>query len=183
MLERDQALAREAQGRREIARLLEQRRTQASEAMDHEEASVESSKKRLADQLAARDKNINELGAKCAELQAKTERAARDQRSAERERSALLEDVESERKRLRATIDDFATRTKESVERRDRAEAQTQSTLQDLAEKEQEMAIARAELADRVTHLQVRGATFHVRFVRVFFVVDPEGISNNHCFS
>ena len=105
---------------------------------------------------AARDKNINELGAKCADLQAKMERAARDQRSAERERSALLEDVESERKRLRATIDDFAARTKESVERRDRAEAQTQSTLQDLAEKEQEMAIARAELADRVTHLQVR---------------------------
>ena len=153
MLERDQALAREAQGRREIARLLEQRRAQASEAMEHEESALESSKKRLADQLAARDKNINELGAKCADLQAKMERAARDQRSAERERASLLEDVESERKRLRATIDDFAARTKESVERRDRAEAKMQSTLQDLAEKEQEMAIARAELADRVTHL------------------------------
>ena len=61
MLERDQALAREAQGRREIARLLEQRRAQASEAMEHEEASLESSKKRLLEQLAARDKNFNEL--------------------------------------------------------------------------------------------------------------------------
>ena len=53
MLERDQALAREAQGRREIARLLEQRRVQANEAMDHEEASIEAAKKRLSDQLMA----------------------------------------------------------------------------------------------------------------------------------
>jgi hypothetical protein len=52
--------------------------------------------------------------------------------------------------------DDFAARTKESVERRDRAEAKAQSSVQDLVEKEQEMALAKAELNDRLTHLQVR---------------------------
>jgi hypothetical protein len=52
--------------------------------------------------------------------------------------------------------DDFAARTKESVKRRDRAEAKAQSSVQDLVEKEQEMALAKAELNDRLTHLQVR---------------------------
>ena len=147
MLERDQALARSAGAETSpSSRAAERRRGDGA-------GGLESWPRRP---VSCEDKNINELGAKCADLQAKMERAARDQRSAERERASLLEDVESERKRLRATIDDFAARTKESVERRDRAEAKMQSTLQDLAEKEQEMAIARAELADRVTHLQVR---------------------------
>jgi len=67
-----------------------------------------------------------------------------------------MNDVEQERKRLRETIGEFATRTKESVERRDRAEAQAQSTLQDLTEKEQEMSLIKAELNDRLSHLQER---------------------------
>ena len=67
-----------------------------------------------------------------------------------------MDDVIAERKKLRTTIDDFATRTKESVERRDRAEASAQSIMQDLAEKEQEMALVKAELNDRLHHLQER---------------------------
>jgi chromosome segregation ATPase len=156
MLERDQAVAREAQGRREIARLLEQRREQASVAMGHEEKSLEELRTRLENQLKARDDSITKLGARCAEMQAKMERSARDQRTATLERDSLMEDVDLERKRLRATIDDFAARTKESVERRDRAEAKAQSSVQDLVEKEQEMALAKAELNDRLTHLQER---------------------------
>jgi hypothetical protein len=69
MLERDQAVAREAQGRREIARLLEQRREQASVAMGHEEKSLEELRTRLENQLKARDDSITKLGARCAEMQ------------------------------------------------------------------------------------------------------------------
>ena len=132
MLERDQAVAREAQGRREIARLLEQRRGQAAAAMGHEEQSLQETRGRLELQLKSRDDSITKLGSRCAELQAKMERSARDQRTATVEREALMKDVETERTRLRDTIDEFGAKTKESVERRDRAEAQTLSTTQDL---------------------------------------------------
>ena len=132
MLERDQAVAREAQGRREIARLLEQRRGQAAAAMGHEEQSLKETRGRLELQLKSRDDSITKLGSRCAELQAKMERSARDQRTATVEREALMKDVETERTRLRDTIDEFGAKTKEAVERRDRAEAQTLSTTQDL---------------------------------------------------
>jgi len=156
MLERDQAASREAQGRKEIARLLEQRRQFASEAMGHEEKAVEDTRTRMEAQLRARDESITKIGTRCAGLQSKMERAARDSKTAVNERDALMDDVIAERKKLRTTIDDFATRTKESVERRDRAEASAQSIMQDLAEKEQEMALVKAELNDRLHHLQER---------------------------
>ena len=202
MLERDQAVSREAQGRREIARLLESRRTQASEAMGHEEQAVSEMRTRMEEQLRARDDSISKLGVRVTEMQSKMERAVRDSRSSKNERESLMDDVIAERKRLRATIDDFATRTKESVERRDRAEgernilfffsnffdfsinknyilyhtdtqtlflfssqlilffssspATTLTTTQDLAEKEQEMALIKAELNDKMNHLSDR---------------------------
>lgn len=124
MLERDQAVSREAQGRREIARLLESRRTQASEAMGHEEQTVSETRTRMEEQLRARDDSISKLGVRVTEMQSKMERAVRDSRSSKNERESLMDDVIAERKRLRTTIDDFATRTKESVERRDRAEGE-----------------------------------------------------------
>lgn len=159
MLERDQARAREAQSRREIARLLEQRRNQAVEAMGAQEEAVGEMRARMKDQLQQREETIVELGSRCTALQASVERATREKQSAESERRALLEEVNAERKRLRETITDFASRTKESVERRDRAEAQMQATLQDLAEKEHEMALHKSELEDRLTHSDERLST------------------------
>ena len=82
--------AREAQGRREIARLLEQRRVHASESMEHEEASLLETRTRMEQQLQSRDENITKLGARCAELQSKMERAVRDQRTATSEREVSV---------------------------------------------------------------------------------------------
>ena len=62
----------------------------ASESMEHEEASLLETRTRMEQQLQSRDENITKLGARCAELQSKMERAVRDQRTATSEREVSV---------------------------------------------------------------------------------------------
>ena len=60
-LERDQSVAREAQARREIARLLEEKRTGAAEAEARKEAAIDSVRESMGQRLVTRDADVNGL--------------------------------------------------------------------------------------------------------------------------
>lgn len=62
-LERDQGIAREAQARREIARLLEEKRTGAAEAEARQEVAVKAVRESMEQRLLARDAEVNALAA------------------------------------------------------------------------------------------------------------------------
>lgn len=154
VLERDQAVSREQQSRRELARLLDRRRAEITEASAHEAEAVADVRARLTAQLAAHDAELAAARAEVAAAGAAAERAQRDARSVQLELSKLQEASRAEQGRLQRTIDDLASKLAGVEEERDDAVAQAREAVAraamqvETATREQQEAQQRAVAAE-----------------------------------
>lgn len=105
---REQAVARAEQSRREIERLLEERRLAALRKQADVEAAVESSRQRGAEQLRAAERDMQDLVARNAQLLVEAERAQRDCKSARELLERSLRSQAEERRTVETCVKEMA---------------------------------------------------------------------------
>ncbi|CAK4079682.1 unnamed protein product [Aphanomyces euteiches] len=158
MLERDQAIAKETQCRREIARLLEQKRVAASEYLKATDEAVEKAKRKQLE-LEHRLDDVKHAQATIVTLKMQVETATRLQADAEKQ---VKECTAQQDARFKAFQDKYQTlvdRLAQTELIRDDAIAQEAKIASILATKELQFEKTLAEIADKlkVEHEQVSG--------------------------
>jgi chromosome segregation ATPase len=126
LLERDQSVAREAQGKREIGRLMEQKKAQESTITYQVQDAVNEAKNKLNKHIGTLEDELVEVTKQLGEAQANYERALREKRSFETEFNKVNELVGGEKERLSRLIDGLAKRIEISEKERDEAVATEQ---------------------------------------------------------
>ncbi|CAM9333373.1 unnamed protein product, partial [Ectocarpus sp. 4 AP-2014] len=153
LLARDQARALEIQSRRELARVLEARKADASGHVREMEEAVLTLKNKFMAQVAARDREIQDLAAQAARLRGEAERAARDRAGMEEVYSSLKQGVETETETLKANFDELQERVLEADAKRDEHEAAARELRQDAVDADREFAAKEAAFSAKENHL------------------------------
>ncbi|CAN0126190.1 unnamed protein product [Ectocarpus sp. 6 AP-2014] len=153
LLARDQARALEIQSRRELARVLEARKADASGHVREMEEAVLTLKNKFMAQVAARDREIQDLAAQAARLRGEAERAARDRAGMEEVYSSLKQGVETETETLKAKFDELQERVLEADAKRDEHEAAARELRQDAVDADREFAAKEAAFRAKENHL------------------------------
>eukprot|EP00752_Nemacystus_decipiens_P012773 g11312.t1 len=154
LLARDQARALEIQSRRELARVLEARKADASgHVREMEEASLTLRNKFLA-QVAARDREIQDLVAQAARFRGEAERAGRDRAGMEEVYLSLKQGVETETETLKAKFDELQARVLEADAKRDQHEAAARELGQVAIDADREFQAKEAAFRGKEAHLE-----------------------------
>ncbi|CAM9783522.1 unnamed protein product [Scytosiphon promiscuus] len=154
LLLRDQARALEIQSRRELARVLEARKADASGHVREMEEAVLTLRNKFLAQVAARDREIQELAAQATRLRGEAERAGRDRAGMEEVYLSLKQGVERETETLKAKFDELQARCRRSGSVRCRHEAAARELEQIAADADREFQAKEAAFRGREAHLE-----------------------------
>ncbi|DBA04095.1 TPA: hypothetical protein N0F65_009442 [Lagenidium giganteum] len=156
LLEKEQLSTREAQARREIARLLEKLRVETESHLRNKDEEVDSISRRYRTELSNREHEIKSLHSEVAQLRTKVDIVTRNQKDAEKQFEDACRRAQEASDLFEKKLRQIAERAAVAEESRDMANHSEIEYENNLRAKEDELIKLRTEYRDRCQELNER---------------------------